>query len=106
MTVKSDPGFAQVVQRFEKCYTVIVVGDTREAVDEGLKDLGLMQESAPSLRTPPEVEVAPTPPPVVESRESGPVCQECGDPIAPLSVEDAKDLYGLQVCIPCGKLIQ
>lgn len=45
------------------------------------------------LRTPP----APT---------TGPVCQECAEPIAPLTEEDAIELYGIIACVSCGKDLQ
>lgn len=86
-------------------FTVVVVSDPQEVTRALMSALDLTRATEKIVRSSPEIEVAPIPPSVVQSQTSEPVCQECGDVIAPLTVDDAKELYGIQVCVPCGKML-
>lgn len=61
---------------------------------------------APALRSPPDLGVRDSVVQYRSSDNSGPLCEECQEPIAPLDEDSALELYSRVLCLSCGKELE
>lgn len=74
--------------------------DPMSAVDRSLNT------PAPALRSPPDPGVRDSVVQYRSSDNSGPLCEECQEPIAPLDEDSALELYSRVLCLSCGKELE
>lgn len=65
-----------------------------------------IEKTQRALRSPPDPRVRDSVVQYRSSDNSGPLCEECQEPIAPLDEDSALELYSRVLCLSCGKELE